>query len=469
LFNVHQHQNNINVMASLQEIGLAALIFNERWQEVRRELQWNPEIFRSFRLRDSGGGGEGKETGGEPETVFHLLCSKGDKCPLDILESVLNIAPDLVKINSEALLQSLILNQMWEIVLIVLKFYPDIIRTSLFVTRQGHLITTLHLLCIRHAGVVCPPMNVVDGVVEAAPEALQWKGPGIPLHYAIHAYCIEPLATERRKRIDLLNKLLQQYPEGVAVSTLAPEPPMAGSPIGCCTPLQLAVTLGALPLIVQNLLRSCPKHLLHKAGVHESYQNILRDPTLYATRDDDRKEILDCLRPPHYLPTVAAVCTVPIIVAAIIQPRYLRTSLGAMAVFNLTGGSKWCLDVLERRRLRPPGNNPVVPAVNRILVPELVKIASPGLALKFHDGDKQAAQSLLPATQENAADQSTADACVVCWEETADHVLIPCGHVCLCVSCSKHLRNTLRNKCPVCNGIVQQALKIFGAGIATKS
>ncbi|GMH38368.1 hypothetical protein BSKO_06252 [Bryopsis sp. KO-2023] len=37
--------------------------------------------------------------------------------------------------------------------------------------------------------------------------------------------------------------------------------------------------------------------------------------------------------------------------------------------------------------------------------------------------------------------------CIVCWDNPANAVFIPCGHLCICLSCSAH--GTL-NRCPVC-------------------
>lgn len=470
-------------MTSLQAIGLAALIYNERWQEVRQELQWSPDIFRSFRLRQG-------EQGEHVDTVFHLLCSKGAKCPLDLLEGVLNIAPELVQVDSESLLQSLLQNKMWEIILIILRCYPDVIRTTLFPTRQGYLVTILHVLCHRQAHGECPPLTVVEGVIAAAPESLQWKGPGIPLHYAVQSCCTQPIHSDRYKWLDLIYKLLEAYPEGVAVWTLATPAPAAQQPqqqqqqqpaSNGCTPLSLAVSLSAYPDTVRRLLEACPEQLLSEAGVHESFLNVAYDSTLYAGRENHRSAVFDLLRPAHYAPAAALLSIVPVVVAvaaAVARPRFARTSLGAIMLFNVLHGPNRILDWWEQR-----GRRPIAARLEPIA---LVAITSPGLSLNFHN-EQQAAHTLHPAITsptyktttttkvtmtENKKDDelasNTPDACVVCWEGMADHVLIPCGHVCLCLSCSKLLRTTLRSKCPVCNGIVQQALKIFGAGIATK-
>ncbi|KAL7576467.1 hypothetical protein ACA910_017976 [Epithemia clementina (nom. ined.)] len=53
----------------------------------------------------------------------------------------------------------------------------------------------------------------------------------------------------------------------------------------------------------------------------------------------------------------------------------------------------------------------------------------------------------VPAPDSTTTTTATDDnrTCVICLEEKADHVLIPCGHVCLCKSCQASTRT-----CPLC-------------------
>jgi len=46
--------------------------------------------------------------------------------------------------------------------------------------------------------------------------------------------------------------------------------------------------------------------------------------------------------------------------------------------------------------------------------------------------------------------------CCVCLVKPSDHVLLPCGHVCLCIKCVKDVRS-----CPLCTSDVQSKHKIF--------
>lgn len=46
------------------------------------------------------------------------------------------------------------------------------------------------------------------------------------------------------------------------------------------------------------------------------------------------------------------------------------------------------------------------------------------------------------------------ESCVVCLDKPKDHVLVPCGHVCLCKTCTVP-------KCPICRHAVRMKMKIF--------
>ena len=47
--------------------------------------------------------------------------------------------------------------------------------------------------------------------------------------------------------------------------------------------------------------------------------------------------------------------------------------------------------------------------------------------------------------------------CLICTQEPANHVLVPCGHVCLCEEC---LENEI-NRCPICRMDIQAKQKLF--------
>jgi hypothetical protein len=47
--------------------------------------------------------------------------------------------------------------------------------------------------------------------------------------------------------------------------------------------------------------------------------------------------------------------------------------------------------------------------------------------------------------------------CVVCLTAVASHVVVPCGHQCLCADCALHVTN----KCPYCRGRWEKCIKVF--------
>ena len=46
--------------------------------------------------------------------------------------------------------------------------------------------------------------------------------------------------------------------------------------------------------------------------------------------------------------------------------------------------------------------------------------------------------------------------CVICWDNAATHVTVPCGHVCLCAKCAKGLM-----ECPICRTALMQTMRIY--------
>jgi len=48
--------------------------------------------------------------------------------------------------------------------------------------------------------------------------------------------------------------------------------------------------------------------------------------------------------------------------------------------------------------------------------------------------------------------------CVVCMENTVDTVLVPCGHLCVCMQCSNQLKPL---NCPICKVAVQSVVRTF--------
>jgi len=64
-------------------------------------------------------------------------------------------------------------------------------------------------------------------------------------------------------------------------------------------------------------------------------------------------------------------------------------------------------------------------------------------------------------TPESAA--SVVKECVVCQEREVSHILIPCGHPCLCKICATaKALSKLRHKCPECRATFREAIRFYG-------
>ena len=72
--------------------------------------------------------------------------------------------------------------------------------------------------------------------------------------------------------------------------------------------------------------------------------------------------------------------------------------------------------------------------------------AAAGLASPSQGACSAAAELL----QTPDADDESVE-CIICWEASANVVLQPCGHLCVCLSCVELLRGAV---CPMCRGEV---------------
>ena len=57
--------------------------------------------------------------------------------------------------------------------------------------------------------------------------------------------------------------------------------------------------------------------------------------------------------------------------------------------------------------------------------------------------------------QVGAPDESL---CVVCMEGPRSHLLVPCGHLCLCQRCASH---RAWEACPLCREVAQQVIRLY--------
>jgi hypothetical protein len=51
--------------------------------------------------------------------------------------------------------------------------------------------------------------------------------------------------------------------------------------------------------------------------------------------------------------------------------------------------------------------------------------------------------------------------CVVCFDAPKDHIIVPCGHQCVCARCAEQLTETRTPTCPVCREPILQTMKVF--------
>jgi hypothetical protein len=92
-------------------------------------------------------------------------------------------------------------------------------------------------------------------------------------------------------------------------------------------------------------------------------------------------------------------------------------------------------------------------------------------AVKRQQLERRRAALALELQQVQAELGSTSDAaspatpevelCVLCLDAEKDHIIIPCGHQCLCGECAERLKRAKHPTCPLCRGDLQQTYKVF--------
>jgi hypothetical protein len=51
--------------------------------------------------------------------------------------------------------------------------------------------------------------------------------------------------------------------------------------------------------------------------------------------------------------------------------------------------------------------------------------------------------------------------CVVCMDAPKDHIIVPCGHMCVCGACAEQLTKTRTPTCPVCRRVIRETMEVF--------
>lgn len=61
---------------------------------------------------------------------------------------------------------------------------------------------------------------------------------------------------------------------------------------------------------------------------------------------------------------------------------------------------------------------------------------------------------------DNESEETEIKNCVICLDGKPNHVLVPCGHLCLCQGCKSNY-NQFNSICPICRVKIQSIIKIF--------
>jgi hypothetical protein len=83
-------------------------------------------------------------------------------------------------------------------------------------------------------------------------------------------------------------------------------------------------------------------------------------------------------------------------------------------------------------------------------------------ALRMQQVQAQLGCSVVPpaaSSLQAAADEEKM--CVVCFEAPMDHIIIPCGHQCVCGACAEALKREAHPACPLCREPIIITTKVF--------
>jgi hypothetical protein len=80
-------------------------------------------------------------------------------------------------------------------------------------------------------------------------------------------------------------------------------------------------------------------------------------------------------------------------------------------------------------------------------------------ALRMQQMRARVGSSVVPPAAPHTDAEETM--CVVCFDAPKDHLIVPCGHQCVCAGCAELLTKTRTPTCPVCREPIQQTVKVF--------
>ena len=100
-------------------------------------------------------------------------------------------------------------------------------------------------------------------------------------------------------------------------------------------------------------------------------------------------------------------------------------------------------------------------AAARLLLEEEVAALTLGMqrdALRLQEAQAQlGSSSVVPP----AAPQDAETMCVVCLDAPKDHIIVPCGHQCVCEACAEKLKKASSPLCPFCRTPINSTIKVF--------
>jgi hypothetical protein len=73
----------------------------------------------------------------------------------------------------------------------------------------------------------------------------------------------------------------------------------------------------------------------------------------------------------------------------------------------------------------------------------------------------QQVQAQLGVPPAAPAPQAEETLCVLCFDAPKDHIILPCGHQCVCKGCAEQLTRTRTPTCPLCRRAIRETTRVF--------
>jgi hypothetical protein len=88
-------------------------------------------------------------------------------------------------------------------------------------------------------------------------------------------------------------------------------------------------------------------------------------------------------------------------------------------------------------------------------------LAMQSAAMRLQEARQRLGSSVVPPAAPAPHPDAEETMCVVCFDAPKDHIIVPCGHMCVCARCAEQLTKTRTPLCPVCRGPILQTMKVF--------